>query len=124
MVKVAKDPELDGRELPSEAARELVTGISLESVLALPSTKGAETCATPEQLQDVVSRASVLGDGRVGPVLHHLVCTTDEELRALSRRGPEPLAELASAGATAVAVAGAAAQSRQRWRETAEAAGM
>jgi purine catabolism regulator len=124
MVKVAKDHELDGRELPSEAARELVSGISLESVLALPSTEGAETCATPEQLQDVVARASVLGDGRVGPVSRHLVCTTEEVLRALSQGGRDPLAELASAGATAVAVAEAPAQSRQRWRETAQAAGM
>src|SRR5687767_12502937 len=121
MVKVAKDHERYGRELPSEAARELVTGISLESVLVLPSAAGAEVCATPEQLQAVVARASVLDGGPVASVPHHLVCADHAVLADLSRDGREPLRELAAAGASAVAVAGAAPENRQRWRETAQA---
>ncbi|MEO6413925.1 MAG: helix-turn-helix domain-containing protein [Pedococcus sp.] len=130
MVNVAKDGGLDDAELPSAPesqatqapSRDLVGGVSLEGLLALPSLAGAELVHSPDQLVRGVARASLLGaatDPR-----HHLVCTDAEAVEAWEAAGQDPFEQCSLDGVTAIAIAGGSADQVRRWRTRAAAAGV
>lgn len=140
MVNVAKDGGLVDAELPSaplltppatpasdatKATRapshDLVGGVSLEALLALPSLAGAELLQGPDQPPRGVMRASLLGaapDPR-----HHLVCADAEAVLAWEAAGRDPLEQCSLDGATALAIAGGTADQARDWRTRAGAAG-
>ncbi len=151
MVNVAKDGGLVDAELPSALAaalpvdpsasspspaapaapaapaiqapsRELVGGVSLEGLLALPSLAGAELVTSRDQLLRGVIRASLLG-AATNP-RHHLVCTDAETVDAWESAAQDPFAQCAHDGATAVAIAGGSPEQARRWRTRGEAEGI
>ena len=133
MVNVAKDGGLVDAELPSAPAsaatqpaqgpsRDLVGGVSLDGLLALPSLAGAELVHDPDQLLRGVIRASLLGaatDPR-----HHLVCTDAGAIEAWEAAGQDPFEQCSLDGVTAIAVAGGSPEQVRGWRARAATAGL
>jgi PucR family transcriptional regulator, purine catabolism regulatory protein len=143
MVNVAKDGGLVGAELPSAGgpdrgtdtssgsagtqattptpSHDLVGGVDLEGLLALPSLAGAQLVHDPGHLVRTI-RASLLGtapDPR-----HHLVCTDARTVEAWEAAGQDPFEQCAVDGAAAVAVAGGSPEQVRRWRDQSAAAGL
>ena len=95
MVNVANTAAPVGADLPSERSggvlRDVVGGVTLEAVLALPSLAGAEVVHGPGQLHRMVTRASLLtpsGTSEPGSsTAHHLVCAEAESLATAESAG-------------------------------------
>lgn len=123
MVNVAKDGGLVDADLPSAGrpvpSRDLVGGVSLEGLLALPSLAGTELVHRPDQLLRGVLRASVLGAATTPR--HHLVCTDAETVEAWEAAGQDALEQSALDGAAALAIAGGSPEQVRRWRDRATA---
>jgi purine catabolism regulator len=123
MVYVAKDQGLVDAELPSEGTvHELVGGITLDGLLALPSLAGAALPHDSAQLHRTVVRASLLGSAAAPR--QHLVCTDAAAMESWEAAGRQPILESARNGATALAVAGGRPDQLARWREQAREAGL
>ncbi|MDU0312828.1 helix-turn-helix domain-containing protein [Phycicoccus sp. M110.8] len=136
MVNVANDRGLRDVELPSAAAaaspavRELVAGLSLERLLALPSLAGVRVATTAPDVSAgagaVLTRASLLGapQASVPPCAGHLVVVPADVLARHEAQGHDVVAALASAGAGALLVTGVPAATADELEATRERAAL
>jgi purine catabolism regulator len=103
-------------------SHDLVGGVSLEGLLALPSLTGAELLQDPDQPPRGVLRASLLGASP--EPRHHLVCADAVTVAAWEAAGRDPFEQASLDGATAVAIAGGTLDQRRTWRTRAAGAGL
>jgi purine catabolism regulator len=103
-------------------SHDLVGGVDLEGLLALPCLAGAEIVHDPEQPVRGVVRASLLGAAT--EPRHHLVCADAETAEAWEAAGQDLIEQCALDGAAALGIAGGSRDQVSRWRGQAANAGL